>query len=86
MKDPGFLGVPNVPEYVRSACDITRMSAHERVGHGSTRTGVVVRVADRRASLLSGTQCRIKAWALWAAAQGPPPAEGLQRLSEINLL
>ena len=47
-KNPGFLGVPNVPEYVRSACDITWMSAHEKVGHGSTRTGVVVSVADRR--------------------------------------
>ena len=27
-------------------------------------------------------QCRIKAWALEAAAQGPPPTGGLQRLSE----
>ena len=48
MKDPGFLGMPNVPGYVRSACDITWMSAHGRVGHGSTRMGVVVSVADRR--------------------------------------
>ena len=31
---------------MRSACDITWMSAHERVGHGSTRTGVVVSAAD----------------------------------------
>ena len=36
-----------MPEYVRSSCNITWMSAHERVGHGSTRTGVVVCVADR---------------------------------------
>ena len=48
LKDPGFLRVPNVPEYVRSACDITWMSTHEREGHGSTQTGVVVSVADRR--------------------------------------
>ena len=30
-------------------------------------------------------QYRIKAWDLWVAALGPLPAEGMQRLSEINL-
>jgi hypothetical protein len=36
--------------------------------------------------LINTYQCLINAWVLWVAAQGPLPAEGLQRISEINLL
>jgi len=31
-------------------------------------------------------QCWIKTWALWAAAQEPPPIEALKTLSGINVL
>jgi hypothetical protein len=31
-------------------------------------------------------QCWIKTWALWAAAQEPPPVEALKTLSGINVL